>query len=79
MDKKKRKRNIKYVDLNIDELTIEDRAKVLNMIVIEGQNQIFYEENTGCRCRYSEIRDDILEMVVDFVKIAKQKNMLHPE
>ncbi len=74
--KKERKKTIRYIDVNIVDIEIDDRIDILNMISSDIQGKYFYDENTGTRILYKHISDHLLKKISDYITKAKKKTEL---
>ena len=71
-----RKRNIRFIEDNINDILIEDRVFILNMICEKlGRHELF-EEGTGIRLRYSILNDDLLIKIKKYIIESKKKTQL---
>ena len=73
---KSRKKLIRYVDRNIDEIDITERRRILNIIAENCGCDILYEENTGVRLRYSDLDDELLKTIKKRIIRGKKKTAL---
>ena len=73
---KERKKLIKSINDNINEIEIEDRRTILNMIAVVTDREHLYEEGTGIRISYKNIPQLLLEDLDEFITEAKKKTAL---
>jgi len=74
---KERKKLINSVHDNINDILIEDRIKILNMIQDVVDIEDLYEEGTGIRLLYSNLSDSYLKKINDFIIEAKVKTHIN--
>ena len=73
---KKRKKLIRSIEEKIEDITIDDRIIILNMICSKiGREKIFFE-GTGCRLLFKIIPYYLLEEINEFINEAKKKTQL---
>lgn len=70
---KYRKKLIKKIDNDINDILIEDRIFLMNMIALKIGTDDLYQEGTGTRILYKKMPDDLLKDISKFIKKAKRK------
>ena len=74
---REKKKLIRYIDYNINEIEIKDRIAILNMLCSSGTPiEDMYEEGTGIRISYINIANHQLEKMKEQIIEGKKKTHL---
>lgn len=76
MDKKERKRKLKYISNNIGNCFIDDKRTLLNMVASYIDMKDLNEEGTGIRILFSKMDNRLLDIIEEFILISSQKTKL---
>lgn len=72
---KERKKLIRSIHRYIEDIEIDDRRYLLN-IIAENYKDLLYEEGTGTRILYKVISNKVLRDMNEFIQEAKKKTKL---
>lgn len=72
-----RKKLIRNIHENIDDVILDDRKIILNMILFRIGSSFFYEEGLGTRLKYNKLSNSLLQDIdIELLKM-KEKTKLN--
>lgn len=74
---KKRKRLIKYINEKINDIEIDNKIDILNIIAQQCGQGVIFEEGTGCRIMFDQLDDALLELIKKEMDNGLKKTLIN--
>lgn len=74
--KKFRRLLINFIRINVDNILIIDRFKILLKIVLNSRRDRIYDNNEGCAIKFKYLQLELLIWMAEFLDEAQKKTII---